>query len=163
MDMTNYNSLNTSIQNAIVAKTFQQDSWKPNGGSSAIANYAAVSKVKNTTYTETFSLMSPTYASSISRKCYLLSCQDVIDYVEATTSMGFTDTTLTSENVQKMFWNQITSIRQFLWLRSAYPVADKAISVLCKERMFPVLSVTELCAVRPVFQVDLSKVEWDLA
>ena len=94
-----YNDLSSTIQNAIIAKTFQQDSWQRDGGSSAIANYTGTYGTNN----YTLSLMSATFGSLITRKCYVLSVQDVIDYLEVTTSMSSADTTLTSENIWKMF------------------------------------------------------------
>lgn len=158
LSQTFYNSLSSAMQNAIVAKTFQQDSWKWNGGSSAIANYAGTYGTSN----YTLSLMSRTFGSSISRKCYVLSCQDVIDYLGVTTSMGSADTTLTSENVWKMFWNQTTSQGPtYPWLHSAdasnsdyafYP--DGGNGSLNRDL------VDNASAVRPAFQIDLSKISW---
>lgn len=157
-DTTFYNNLSIAMQDAIVPKTFQQDSWKWNGGSSAIANYAGTYGTSN----YTLSLMSRTFGSSISRKCYVLSCQDVIDYLGVTTSMGSADTTLTSENVWKMFWNQTTSQGPtYPWLHSAdasnsdyafYP--DGGNGSLNRDL------VDNASAVRPAFQIDLSKISW---
>lgn len=159
LSQTFYNGLSSVMQNAIVAKTFQQDSWKWNGGSSAIANYAGTYK---TTNNYTLSLMSTTYGASISRKCYVLSCQDVIDYLGVTTSMGSADTTLTSENVWKMFWNQTTSPGStYPWLRSAR--ADNsaiAFIVTGGSGSLNYNYVDISYAVRPAFQIDLSKIEF---
>lgn len=159
LSQTFYNSLSTAMQNAIIAKTFQQDSWKWNGGSSAIANYAGTYQ---TTNNYTLSLMSTTYGSSISRKCYVLSCQDVIDYLEVTTSMGSADTTLTSENVWRMFWNQTTSPGStYPWLRSASSDSSNfAFSVSSSSGYLTRRNVGPTRAVRPAFQIDLSKVEF---
>lgn len=159
LSQTFYNSLSTNMQNAIVEKTFQQDSWKWDGGSSAIANYAGTYQ---TTNNYTLSLMSTTYGSSISRKCYVLSCQDVIDYLEVTTSMGSANTTLTSENVWRMFWNQSTSPGDiFIWLRSAISdFSDFAFYVFGNYGYLDNFNVDNTYAVRPAFQIDLSKIEW---
>ena len=159
LSQTFYNSLSTTMQNAIVAKTFQQDSWKWNGGTSAIANYAGTYQ---TTNNYILSLMSTTYGSSISRKCYVLSCQDVIDYLEVTTSMGSADTTLTSENVWRMFWNQTTSPGStYPWLRSAGSGdSDYAFYVIGRNGLLNSIIVDRASAVRPAFQIDLSKVEF---
>ena len=159
LSQTFYNSLSTTMQNAIVAKTFQQDSWKWSGGTSAIANYAGTYK---TTNNYTLSLMSTTFGVSISRKCYVLSCQDVIDYLEVTTSMGSADTTLTSENIWRMFWNQTTSPGSiYPWLRSAYSgYSDDAFYVSGSDGILSNYGVYSARAVRPAFQIDLSKVEF---
>lgn len=159
LSQTFYNSLSTTMQNALVAKTFQQDSWKWSGGTSAIANYAGTYQ---TTNNYTLSLMSTTYGSSISRKCYVLSCQDVIDYLEVTTSMGSADTTLTSENVWRMFWNQTTSPGStYPWLRSAFSgFSYNAFCVSGSNGSLGSSYVGNAIAVRPAFQIDLSKVEF---
>ena len=147
------------MQNAIVTKTFQQDSWTWNGGTSAIANYAGTYQ---TTNNYTFSLMSTTFGTSISRKCYVLSCQDVIDYLEVTTSMSAADTTLTSENVWRMFWNQTTSPGStYPWLRSAYSGNSRtAFLVNGYTGYLNNNHLNNTYAVRPAFQIDLSKIEW---
>lgn len=159
LSQTFYNSLSSAMQNAIIAKTFQQDSWEWSGGSSAIANYAGTYQ---TTNNYTLSLMSTTHGSSISRKCYVLSVQDVIDYLGVTTSMGSADTTLTSENVWKMFWNQTTSPGStYPWLRSAF--ADnsrRAFNVNGAYGNLNISYVDDSYAVRPALQIDLSKIEF---
>lgn len=158
LSQTFYNSLSTSMRNALVAKTFQQDSWKWNGGTSAIANYAGTYQ---TTHNYTLSLISATFGTSISRMCYVLSCQDVIDYLEVTTSMGSADTTLTSENVWRMFWNQTTQISEYLWLRSSNSGdTDFAIGVHGGSGRLDDYYVINSYAIRPAFQIDLSKIEW---
>lgn len=158
---TFYNSLSASMQNAIIAKTFQQDSWRYGDVSGAIIKYNGTYE-DNGTKNYTLSLMSTTYGSSISRKCYVLSCQDVIDYLEVTASMSSVDTTLTSENVGKMFWNQTTSSPLVdLWTRSA---DNNAIAYeFCIFHNYKNLNhrdVNVLKAVRPAFQIDLSKIDY---
>lgn len=159
LSQTFYNSLSTTMQNAIVAKTFQQDSWYYGSNSSAIAKYNGTYQ---TTNNYTLSLISTTFGTSISRKCYVLSCQDVIDYLEVTTSMGSVDTTLTSENVWRMFWNQTTSPGStYPWLRSAYSDNSYyAFIVIAYDGRLSSRNVDLARAVRPAFQIDLSKVEF---
>ena len=159
LSQTFYNSLSTTMQNALVAKTFQQDSWYYGSNSSAIAKYKGTYQ---TTNNYTLSLMSTTFGASISRKCYVLSCQDVIDYLEVTTSMGSADTTLTSENVWKMFWNQTTSPGStYPWLRSARSgLSDRAFFVFDRTGSLNFNFVNNTYAVRPAFQIDLSKIDW---
>lgn len=154
-----YNSLSTTMQNALVAKTFQQDSWFFGSDASAIEKYNGTYQ---TTYNYTLSLMSTTFGTSISRKCYVLSCQDVIDYLEVTTAMGSADTTLTSENVWRMFWNQTSSPGStYLWLRSAYyDYSSNALIVRGDRGRLNNDNVGNTDAVRPAFQIDLSKIEW---
>lgn len=156
---TFYNSLSTTMQNALVPKTFQQESWYYGSNASAIAKYNGTSQITNN---YVLSLMSTTFGESISRKCYVLSCQDVIDYLEVTTSMGSADTTLTSENVWKMFWNQTTPLgTTYSWLRSANHVnSDLAFCAEGDTGRLSTYIVDHPNAVRPAFQIDLSKIEW---
>ena len=161
LSQTFYNSLSTTMQNAIVEKTFQQDSWFYGSDTNAIAKYNGTYTYQ-TTNKYTLSLMSTTFGVSISRKCYVLSCQDVIDYLEVTTSMGSADTTLTSENVWKMFWNQTTSPGStYPWLRSAcYANPNLAFFVNGTFGRINCNYVDHARPVRPAFQIDLSKIEW---
>lgn len=158
-NQTFYNSLSNTMQNAIVAKTFRQDSWQWDGGSSAIANYVGISG-SGSNYT--VSLMSLTFGMNVTRKCYVLSCQDVIDYLDATTSMTSDNTTLTNENIWKMFWNQITSPdNTYPWLSSA--CASNSNQAMYVRARFGTLNNTNVDlgdVVRPAFQIDLSKISW---
>lgn len=156
---TFYSSLSTAVQNAIVEKTFQQDSWYPENKPSAIAKYNGTDSDASD---YTVSLMSTTYGSSISRKCYVLSCQDVIDYLEVTPAMVSSNTTLTAENIWKMFWNQTTApVNSGTWLRSANFDAIGFVFSIDSEYGFLYDDIIdESHAVRGAFQIDLSKVEW---
>lgn len=154
---TFYATLSSAMQNAIVSKTFRQDSWKWNGGTSAISNYAATYETTN----YTLSLMSTTYGSSIYRKCYVLSCQDVVDYLEATTSMTSANTTLTSENVWEMFFNQTTSQSNDILLSSATSgESDRVFYIDGGHGRFDYFNSSISYVVRPAFQIDLSKITW---
>lgn len=161
-NQTFYNSLSTAMQNAIVSKDFRQDSWVWDGGTSAIANYVGTGRGGK--YHYTMSLMSMAYGDLISRKCYVLSVQDVIDYFEVTTSMNTTNTTLTDVNIWKMFWNQTTSPNnsESQWLRSAYadPDEDGAVVTLESSGELNYSYASDSYPVRPAFQIDLSKVAW---
>lgn len=158
---TFYGSLSSQIQSAIVPKTFKQDSWFRANKPGAIAYY-------NGTYLNSnnyiLSLMSTSYGKSIARNCYVLSCQDVIDYLGVTVTMGFTDTTLTSENLWKMFWNQTTSPGMvYPWLRSANSeYIDYAFRVTGSDGYLSSIDVSYARAVRPAFQIDLLKIDWTI-
>lgn len=162
LSQTFYNSLSTTMQNAIVAKTFRQDSWDfdwdvgGTGGSPKYVGYISIGDYE-------VSLITATFDESIIRKCYALSVQDVIDYLGVTTSMTAADTTLTAANVWAMFLNQTTSgSNDYLWLRSACVIGsgDDVFDIRCPSGLLRSDSVTTLAAVRPAFQIDLSKIEW---
>lgn len=159
-----YNDLSTIMQNAIVTKTFQQDLWYWNSGTSGGSGNPIYQGTYGTS-NYCLGLSSATFGSSISRKCYVLSVQDVIDYLGVTTDMTASNTTLTSENVWKMFWNQPTSPSNFYcWLRSAR--ADKSGNAFCiyiNDGYLNTYNVSNQCSVRPAFQIDLNKIEWTKA
>ena len=161
LSQTFYNSLSSVMQAAIVAKTFSQDSWYFNVGTSGGSGNPIYQGTYQTTNYR-LGLGSATFGSSISRKCYALSVQDVIDYLGVTTSMDSANTTLTSENVWKMFWNQTTSPGSTnLWLRSACAdIAVRAFGARGDEGNLYYNFIGGSYAVRPAFQIDLSKVEW---
>ena len=155
---TFYSGLSAAMKSAIADKTFTQDSWK--SASSAPTESHYTSKYGSSTYYLT--LVNAAYRSSITRHCYCLSVQDVVDYLEATTSMGTSDTTLTDTNILKLFWNVVASQSgKYIWLRSARSSTDNlAFSVNGSYGNFYSAFVDGSYAARPAFQIDLSKVEW---
>lgn len=155
---TFYSGLSAAMKSAIVDKTFTQDSW--NWVSSVPTPSHYTGKYGSTTYYLT--LINPEYKTVITRHCYVLSVQDVLDYLNATTGMGISDTTLTDTNLWMMFWNQTTSQNSAnLWLRSAR--ADTSVSAFTVYGSYGYLdfsNVNYAYAVRPAFQIDLSKIEF---
>ena len=155
---TFYSGLSSEMKTAIVDKTFTQDSW--NRASSVPTPSHYTGKTGSGTYYLT--LVNAAYGSSITRHCYCLSVQDVLDYLEATTSMGTSDTTLTDTNIWKMFWNVTTSQSgQYTWLRSAdSSYSGRAFYVPGSYGELSSNNVDRIYAVRPAFQIDLSKISW---
>lgn len=156
---TFYNGLSAAIKTAIIDKTFTQDSWTRSSVAPTESHYTGIDTNKNLYY---LTLANAAYGTSITRHCYSLSVQDVLDYLECTTSMGTSDTMLTDVNIWKMFWNVITSPGdKRIWLRSAYASnSDYAFNVHGSiGRLIPFVTNYEFAA-RPAFQIDLSKVEW---
>lgn len=158
---TFYGTLSSAMQNAIIEKTFQQDEWSwsslPSGGTGAAIYRGIYGSSKYV-----IGLTNASYGSSISRKCYALSVQDAINYLEVATSMDFSNTTLNSENVWTMFWNQQTSLGSvYIWLRSAYDSKSDDIFYADGNRGTLDYNLASLAySVRPAFQIDLSKIEW---
>lgn len=159
---TFYGALSTSMKNAIVEKTFTQDKWSLTSGTSGGTGNTIYTGIDNESDQYQIGLISTTYGTNISRKCYALSVQDVFDYLNVTTSMTAANTALNSTNIYKMFWNQTISNSDYIWLRSAcyYDDVDCGFradsdygSLNCGD---PVDSQT----VRPAFQIDLSKISW---
>ena len=155
---TFYSGLSSAMKGAIVDKTFTQDSW-----------FRATSVPTPSHYTGKFSsgklyylkLVNSAYGSSITRHCYCISVQDVLDYLECTTLMGASDTTLTGTNVLQMFWN-VTSPKSgyYVWLRSASDDDYRAFYANGDYGLLNYDNVSNGRDVRPAFQIDLSKIEW---
>ena len=158
---TFYNSLSTSMQNAIVAKTFTQDSWffgdvsYTDGNPKYVGNNAI-----NGAYE--VSLSSASFGASISRKCYALSIQDIIDYLDVTPSMSSTTTTLTDTNIWKMFWDQTTSPGSGdFWLRSIDDSDDTTgYSINANIGTIYWSPIDDTIGIRLGFQIDLAKIDW---
>lgn len=155
---TFYSGLSAAMKSAIVDKTFTQDSWKMVSSAPTESHYTG--KYDSSTYYLT--LVNAAYGSSITRHCYCLSVQDVLDYLEATTSMGTSDTTLTDTNIWKIFWNVTTSQSgKYIWLRSAYfSGSGSAFYAVGGSGSLSYNSVIVSFAARPAFQIDLSKIAW---
>ena len=155
---TFYSGLSAAMKSAIVDKTFTQDKWTRNNSVPTASHYAG--KYGSSAYYLT--LANATYGTSITRHCYCLSVQDILDYLEAATSMGTSDTTLTDTNIWKMFWNDTSSQKnKVIWLRSAATSYSYNVFIVSGNNGY--LSDTNVisnCTLRPAFQIDLSKVEW---
>lgn len=155
---TFYSGLPAAMKSAIVDKTFTQDSWERSNSVPTQSHYTG--KYGSSTYYLTLSNAS--YGTSITRHCYCLSIQDVLDYLEATTSMGTSDTTLTDTNIWQMFWDVTTGQGdKYIWLRSANSSnPDFAFYVDGFYGSFYYIDVNDTNAARPAFQIDLSKISW---
>lgn len=159
---TFYNSLSTAIQNAIIEKTFAQDSWyindKSSSGGSGNPIYQGIYPPSN--YYR-LGLKSAAVGNSITRKCYAPSIQDIIDYLNVTPAMTTTDTTLTSTNIYKMLWNQTAPNKIYIWLRSA-DTADSswACAFNTYKGNFSSGDVAASSPTHPVFQIDLLKIDY---
>lgn len=162
LSQTFYNSLSTTMQNAIVTKTFAQDEWSWTSGSSGgtgTAIYQGVYYDPSSEYR--VGLINAKKGTSITRKCYVLSVQDVIDYLEVTTSMDIVSTTLTANNILLMLWNRTDVISEYIWLRSAISdYNDRAFYIFGDYGILSYSHTVSGRAVRPAFQIDLSKITW---
>lgn len=154
-----YSGLSSAMKTAIVDKTFTQDSWSRVNSAPTSSHYIGYDIDGDLYY---LVLANAVYGESITRHCYCLSVQDVLDYLECTTLMGTSDTTLTGTNVLQMFWNVTApQTRNFIWLRSAS--SGNSANVLYASGRYGYLDnnyVGNSLAVRPAFQIDLSKIEW---
>lgn len=156
---TFYSGLSAAMKIAIVDKTFTQDSWKWEPSVPTESHYTGKDIYGALYY---YILVNSAYRKSITRHCYCLSIQDVLDYLECTTSMGTSDTTLTPTNLFQMFWNVTTAQDgKRIWLRSAYsPNSFVAFRVFGNSGYLSSSNTDVAYPVRPAFQIDLSKIDW---
>lgn len=144
--------LSPTIKDAIVDKTFTQDSWNIYFDAVTEPHYTG----KDTNGELYYLVLNNTaYGTSITRHCYCLSIQDTLDYLECTISMDASDTTLTGTNVLQIFSSQSG---KDIWLRSAASF-DSSYAFVARSRLGN-RTVNGKYAVRPAFQIDLSKVAW---
>ena len=159
LNSTWYATLNATAQAAIVDKTFAQDSWYDNASGDPDYNgYYGTTNPGTSAYT--ISLGSATFGSEITRHVYALSVQDVLDYVLDT---SITDGQLQNYNIWKMFWDITTqppsTPQRILWLRSAIASSSSyAFLVFGNTGRVNYFSANFTYAVRPAFQIDLSKI-----
>ena len=158
LNETWYNTLSGKLKNAIIPKTFHQDTWVWAGSSvQEIRKYPSITK---DIY---YILTSETYGSELTRNIYAPSLQDIVDYVGVTADMTYENTTLTPVNARVMFTNSDKKSDGGIWLRSRQALQFEWATVFYADKV----AVTSIAGiggqsygVRPMFQVDLSKIDW---
>lgn len=162
LNTTWYNTLNNVAKTAIVSKFITQDAWR--WGNSSGLNYEG-------TYGDTVpGVISYTISKYIesefvigNRNVYALSLQDVINYLNDTNVQIDTTAMLRNVNIWKMFWNTeivpTSNAPSSFWLRSGnHSASNKVWYVDRNQAFFTSTAVGGLKAVRPAFQIDLSKI-----
>lgn len=163
---TFYGTLSAAMKTAIVEKTFTQDEWTQTSDAGIlIYNGTYVGFTSQSTVNYILGLSNAAYDTAISRKCYALSIQDVIDYLEVTTAMTSANTTLTNTNIWQMFWKQSTSpgsgTAYNILFRSAYKnLSTQVFRAFGRDGAILDGSATNAASVRPAFQIDLSKIDF---
>lgn len=147
-----YNAQSATFKAAIVDKTFRQDSWYR--GTTGDPDY----KGRYSTSTNyDISLGSATFGAEITRHCYSLSVQDVLDYLGVTTSMDYADSTLNRTNIRAMYNTTSAST----WTRSAN-AANASQVMLVNGSTGAIIGGANSSSynIRPAFQIDLSKIDF---
>lgn len=155
---TFYSALSLSMKGAILDKSFMQEAW--NRSNSSISSSQYTGKRSGSAYY--VSPGDPDYGESITRHCYCLSVQDILIYLDVTTSMDISNTTLTDTNLWKMFWDAtVSQADKNIWLSTASTLNN--ISAFYVDGNVGSLGIKpgdNSLAARPAFQIDLSKIEW---
>ena len=172
---TFYNTLSADMQNAIVTKTFIQDKWYAGGvvGGDLDEGSGSGDPKYNGTYdwydgddwyTESYivSLSNAQYGEAILRKIYLLSVQDIIDYLNVTSNMTASNTTLTGNNLYNLFGMTsedilLSSAPANSYYENGQIVAGIASGGQC---FIDRTGVANNRTIYPAFQIDLSKISW---
>jgi prepilin-type N-terminal cleavage/methylation domain-containing protein len=162
LNTTWYNTLNSTAKAAIVPQNKTQDMWYDNADGDPDYNGTYIKSSGSTTWNQKISKHSGTVAIG-NRNVYALSVQDVIDYLEVTSSMTNDNSTLNSSNIWQMFWNTTSapSGKTTIWLSSAYAsYSGFAWYVYYGANLFTNTAKTAY-AVRAAFVIDISRVEWN--
>ena len=172
---TFYNTLSADMQNAIVTKTFIQDKWYAGGvvGGDLDEGSGSGDPKYNGTYdwydgdnwyTKSYivSLSNAQYGEAILRKIYLLSVQDIIDYLNVTSNMTASNTTLTGNNLYNLFGMTsedilLSSAPANSYYENGQIVAGIALGGQC---FIDRTGVANNRTIYPAFQIDLSKISW---
>lgn len=147
---TYYNSLSASVRGAIVDKTFTQDMWLWYGDGTPIYNCV---RPDGRTYKISKGTLS---ATVITRHCYLITGQDIIDYLGATPEMTAENTTITGANLTKMLSYGGTQLQ--LTTCSAY--SNTTTSILAVSDTIGGNIAADARKVLASFKIDLSKITY---
>ena len=154
INTTWYNTLSSTAKAAIVDKNIVQDMWYTNS-SSGDPDYRTASKTTSKKATATLAVGN--------RHIYLLSVQDMIDYLEVTPEMTAENTTWTQDSFRTMFGYDSSSAYQY-WVSSARATSSTpnvtGIYIAMNACYPDYINVTSFCRVRPAFQIDLSKISY---
>lgn len=145
-----YNSLSASVRGAIVDKTFTQDMWLWYGDGTPIYNCV---RPDGSTYKISKGTLS---ATAITRHCYLITGQDIIDYLGATPEMTAENTTITGANLTKMLSYGGTQLQ--LTTCSAY--SNTTTSILAVSDTIGGNIAADARKVLASFKIDLSKITY---
>ena len=157
LNTTWYNTLSNTAKEAIVDKTFRQQSWYY--GTDGDPDYKGTI-IGGNTYQ--LSLGNASFGNEITRHCYAISVQDVLDYLEVTPEMTTSNTTLNPSNILMMCWNTTGQMSgQYLWLSSALASDNsRALMIAGNTGQVTHASSSGSYRIRPAFQIDLSKIDY---
>ena len=147
---TYYNSLSASVRGAIVDKTFTQDMWLWYGDDTPIYNCV---RTNGKAYKISKGTLS---ATAITRHCYLITGQNIIDYLGATPEMTAENTTITGANLTKMLSYGGTQLQ--LTTCSAY--SNTTTSILAVSDTIGGNIAADARKVLASFKIDLSKITY---
>lgn len=156
---TFYNGLSSSMKTAILQTNIQQKKWYI--GDTGSVKYIAKESMD---YNTGEILDTPYYISTnnevsgnvLMREVYILSIQDILDYVGVTPDNTAANTPLTVANIGALFNN----VKNAKWLLDVQPSTVNFPIVLNLFNIFYAANATGTCYALPCFVIDLSKISW---
>ena len=156
LNTTWYNTLSSEAKNAIVPENVIQYCYKyydqPNTPNTPTYTYQYQYNWSDSDYDNADNVGNVVVGN---RNVFVLDLKDIFDYFEKVC--------ITSDELMTMFWNSITKVSKYLWLRSSH--ADVSISawrVHGSNGLLSRVGVTTSYIVRPALNLDMSKIQYEL-
>lgn len=146
--------LSQTMKDAIVAQDIEQNAFVWKGTPVVLSSWYKTNFAESDTSGVNYTLSKTGSVSVGSRHVFALDIQDVIDYLGSE---------FNPQDLNEMFWQQRSTIRKNIWLRSAhagYIYAGNAFRVVGPNGSVDERYCTYANAVRPAFVIDLSKIEF---
>ena len=156
LNTTWYNTLSSTVKTAIVPENVIQYCYKyydePNTPNTPTYTYQYQYNWSDSDYENADNVGSVTIGN---RNVFALDLKDIFDY--------FGKVCITSNELMTMFFNQMTAVSKYLWLRSS--LADNSLYAWSVNGDYGYLYnyvVTRSGVVRPALNLDMSKIQYEL-
>lgn len=160
LDSTYYESLSARGKAAIVLKDVIQDQWTD--GSSGSPTYTGTNSNPNDNHVYTISRVLSGNKTVGKRRVYALSIQSIIDYLSDKSVLAYPREMLVPANIWNAFFGRSEAVNEQVWLMTGNPNSRYA-WVLSGLYGYMYDSIADSQnSVRPVFQIDLSKIDFTI-
>lgn len=160
LDSTYYESLSARGKAAIVQKDVIQDQWT--NGSSGSPTYTGTNSNPNDNPVYTISRVLSGNKTVGKRRVYALSIQSIIDYLSDKSVLAYPREMLVPANIWNAFFGRSEAVNEQVWLMTGNPNSRYA-WVLSGLYGYMYNSIADSQnSVRPVFQIDLSKIDFTI-
>ena len=156
LNITWYNTLSSAVKNAIVPENVVQYCYqyydKPNTPNTPTYTYQYQYNWNDLDYENANNVGNVVIGN---RNVFALDLKDIFDYIGKVC--------ITSDELMTMFWNSITKVSNYLWLRSSY--ADGSGHAWGVRGYNGILNgnvVTNIPVVRPAFNINLSQIPFTI-
>ena len=160
LDSTYYESLSARGKAAIVLKDVIQDQWTD--GSSGSPTYTGTNSNPNDNHVYTISRVLSGNKTVGKRRVYALSIQSIIDYLSDKSVLAYPREMLVPDNIWNAFFGRSEAVNEPVWLMTGNPNSRYA-WVLSGLYGYMYDSIADSQnSVRPVCQIDLSKIDFTI-